>query len=259
MAFLRTELAGSDMRYALYFAAPADDPLMKLGASWLGRDPFTGAPVPQPGIDGLTASRLAALTDSPRRYGFHGTLKAPFHLRDGKSEADLITACRAFAAETAPFRIDGLSVNRLGKFVALTPDQPEPELAAFAALCVKAFEAFRAPLDAADLERRRKSGLSQMQDTYLTDWGYPYIFDEFRFHMTLSNKLDDPAEAEAFAAAARPYFAAVTGTPRACTTFALYREPERGAPFTLHTLFELTGATPAADAQAAHLTRKEIP
>lgn len=247
------------MRYAIYFAAPGDDPLMQLGNAWLGRDPFAGRDLQQQPVDGLSGERLAALTTDPRRYGFHGTLKAPFALRDGQDEAALVEACDAFAREIAPFDIKGLSVNRLGRFLALTPDADEPGLRAFAALSVRAFEPFRAPLSAADLERRRRSGLSDKLDGYLTKWGYPYIFDEFRFHMTLSNKLEDDGEAALLAEAARARFAAVTGQPRSCRHVALYTEPERGAPFTVHTVFELTGHLAPQDAldRAERLSQEE--
>ncbi|WP_299478198.1 DUF1045 domain-containing protein [uncultured Roseibium sp.] len=238
------------MRYALYFAADADDLLMQLGNTWLGRDPFTGTSLTQPDVAGVDPERLHALTDSPRRYGFHGTLKAPFHLRSNVTETDLVQACGDFAQTASPFEVRSFTVNPLGKFLALTPNADEPELAAFASACVRRFENFRAPLSQADIERRRKSGLTARQDGYLTEWGYPYIFDEFRFHMTLSNKLENAEEADRMKAAAERHFAEVTGRPHICRSFALYVEPERGAPFDVHTVFQLTGTQregPAGD------------
>ncbi|GAB4519634.1 MAG: DUF1045 domain-containing protein [Roseibium sp.] len=245
------------MRYALYFAAEASDRLMELGNAWLGRDPFAGKPLPQPQVDGLSADRFRDLTTDPRRYGFHGTLKAPFSLRDGQSEAALVDACARFAAEIAPYEIGGLGVNRLGRFLALTPGSSEPQLAAFAGLCVRRFEPFRAPLAEADLERRRRNGLSARQDTYLAEWGYPYVFDEFRFHMTLSNKLEDDAEADLLAGAAAAFFTEVTGRPRLCRHVALYTEEERGAPFQVKKVFELTGGCAPLDADADSSIREE--
>lgn len=247
------------MRYAIYFAADAGDPLMQLGNHWLGRDTFSGKDLPQQPVEGLSPDRLYTLTADPRRYGFHGTLKAPFALADDQSEDALVEACEAFASEIAPYEIAGLSVNRLGRFLALTPDTEEPALRAFAALCVRRFEPFRAPLSEADLERRRKANLSDKLDAYTRQWGYPYIFDEFRFHMTLSNKLEDDGEADLLADAARPRFAAVTGKKRVCHHVALYTEPERGAPFSVHTVFELTGSTAPQDAldRAERLSHEE--
>ncbi|MEJ8476359.1 DUF1045 domain-containing protein [Roseibium algae] len=230
------------MRYAIYFAAPADDPLMQAGNHWLGRDPFTGLDLQQPAIDGLSPERTQALTVDPRRYGFHGTLKAPFSLQVETTETELLNACSSFAADLAPFDLAGLSVNRLGKFLALTPDNPEPDLKAFAEACVRQFEPFRATLSAADLERRRNSNLSPSQDRNLVDWGYPYIFDELRFHMTLSNKLESNDEADHLHRAARAHFANLTDVARKVSSFGLYTEAERGAPFQVHTIFSLTGS-----------------
>ncbi|MES0883805.1 DUF1045 domain-containing protein [Roseibium sp. SCP14] len=247
------------MRYAIYFAASAEDRLMQLGNAWLGRDPFAAEDLLQPTLEGLEAERFHALTVNPRRYGFHGTLKAPFHLHHDKTEAGLVAACKEFAGLVSPFEIQGLSVNRLGKFLALTPDQSEPELSAFAATCVRQFEAFRAPLSKADLQRRRQSNLTPRQDSYLVDWGYPYVFDEFHFHMTLSNKLDDDREAELIAAEARSHFGSVTGRPRTCGSFALYLETERGTPFEVHSVFELTGdiGPVEAESRSGGVTPKE--
>ncbi|TYC52480.1 DUF1045 domain-containing protein [Rhodobacterales bacterium] len=239
------------MRYAIYFAADANDPLMQLGSAWLGRDPFSEVPREQPSVDGLSPERFAELTASPRRYGFHGTLKAPFSLAPERSEAELVKACSDFATDVAPFMVESFVVNRLGRFLALTPEGDEPDLAAFASLCVRRFEPFRAPLGEADLERRRKSALTPRQDAYLMKWGYPYIFDEFRFHMTLSDKLDDETDAARMETAARTYFAELTGRPRSCASFALYTEAERGAPFRVHTVFALTGTTPPKSAASA--------
>ena len=152
------------MRYAIYFAADANAPLMQLGNIWLGRDPFTGSPLQQPSIPGLDATRFEGLTTSPRRYGFHGTLKAPFSLAKNAPQETLIAACARFAKTVAPFELLGLSVNRLGKFLALTPAQAEPDLEAFASLCVRQFEPFRAPLSVEDLNRRRQANPTPKQD-----------------------------------------------------------------------------------------------
>jgi len=243
------------MRYAIYFAADAGDRLMQLGNYWLGRDPFSGNDLQQPDVAGLSPARVHALSSDPRRYGFHGTLKAPFSLRAEQSEAALVAACESFAADLSPFEIDGLGVSRLGRFLALTPTREEPGLRAFASACVRRFEPFRAPLADADLERRRRSGLTAAQDSHLANWGYPYIFDEFRFHMTLSNKLEDDREAGLLADAAKAWFAGVTDQPRICSHFALYSEAERNAPFKVHTVFQLSGRSSPEEAAA----RREDP
>ena len=53
------------------------------------------------------------------------------------------------------------------------------------------FDQFRAPLSSADMVRRQAGSLSDKQKAYLELWGYPYVFDEFRFHMTLTGALPE--------------------------------------------------------------------
>lgn len=230
------------MRYAIYYAASAEDPLMQLGNSWLGRDPFTGEAVAQPPVPGLSAERQRELTTSPRRYGFHATMKPPFALKNGTTAEDLAAAVQSFAEETGAFDIEGLQVTRLGRFLALTPVISNDRLNDLAASCVRHFEPFRAPLDAADQARRRTAGLTEKQDRYVEDWGYPYVFDEFRFHMTLSDKLEDDSEADRLEAAAKEYFAGVIDRSHRIASLGLYFEPSRGAPFIASRIFGLAGA-----------------
>lgn len=247
------------MRYAIYFALDADAQLMRLGNHWLGRDPYAGQSLVQPDVPGMTAERFHQLTVSPRRYGFHGTLKAPFALKDGETEAALIEACADFAAAVSPFDLVGLDVHRLGSFLALTPTAQDNTLNAFAALCVRHFERFRAPLSAEDLERRRQAKLTAKQDGYVANWGYPYIFDEFRFHMTLSEKLDEDQDAHVLADSAKDHFSPVANKPIACRQFGLYAEPQRGKPFVVQQIFDLTGCAAAEQllAEAEQTTPEE--
>ena len=58
-----------------------------------------------------------------------------------------------------------------------------------AADCTREFDSFRAPLSAEDRERRKPSTLTCRQRGNLDSWGYPYVMDDFRFHMTLTGKL----------------------------------------------------------------------
>ncbi|MEM9360703.1 MAG: DUF1045 domain-containing protein, partial [Pseudomonadota bacterium] len=68
-----------------------------------------------------------------------------------------------------------------------------------AAACVQKFEPFRALLSPADRDRRLKSPLTDKQIENLDAWGYPYVFDEFRFHMTLTGRLPETVQQEALA------------------------------------------------------------
>ncbi len=67
--------------------------------------------------------------------------------------------------------------------------QADSRLQAFAAKCLEGFDFFRAPLSAADRERRTNSQLTRRQLELLDRWGYPYVLDEYRFHMTLTGPL----------------------------------------------------------------------
>ena len=229
------------MRYALYFTPPASDPLTLSAQRWLGRNAFTGAALEQPTVTGFDAAALAGLTADPRRYGFHATLKAPFTLSEGRSEAELIAEIGRFVAETDAFDIPEVVVGRLGSFFALVPGDHCDALQGFAAEVVRRFERFRAPLSSADIARRKPDELNADERQNLVQWGYPYVFDEFRFHMTLTGRV--PAERrDAVETVLLDQFAEFHGRPLPVTGLALFREPSRGADFTVHSLFPLGGA-----------------
>jgi putative phosphonate metabolism protein len=210
------------MRYAIYYVPTADDPLWDFANRWLGRNPETGA------VFDCDASVVA----DPRRYGFHATLKPPFALAPGKHEAELVAALADFARRTAPFDVPDMRVAKLGRFLAIVPGTHSPALHALADACVRDFDFFRAPADEAELAKRRKGGLSAREDEHLVRWGYPYVFDTFRFHMTLSGRLDDITatrlEAELAAATSD-----MLKRPLAVREIALFTEPEAGADFVL--------------------------
>lgn len=180
-------------RFALYAAPAADHPLHEIAARWLGWDPETGTEYPAEAAGGLDAGRVASLTADPRKYGFHGTLKPPFYLADGCDEGQLIMALEKFAALRKPLRFT-LKPAALGSFLALRPEKPVAELDALAADCIRDFDRFRAPPSEQELVRRRAAGLSERQEQYLRDWGYPYVLDEFRMHFTLTGRIRDASE-----------------------------------------------------------------
>lgn len=230
------------MRYAVYFAPGPDTELALRGSSWLGRDAGTGRTIEHPEIDGLGVNELATITGPARRYGFHGTLKAPFRLAEGASAAELSEAVDAFAARSAVFDIPALRVGLIGGFVAIVPDGPCDALTVFANRVVEAFEPLRAPLSEMEIERRNPAALSSPQLRNLMRWGYPYVFDEFRFHMTLSTRLD-ATEAKRVRDAAESYFAPALRAPVPVDQLTLFGEPEPGAPF------EILRRAPLARAQ----------
>lgn len=182
-------------RYALYAIPRQETVLAQFGAGWLGWDVETARAVQSARAMGLPPTLHAAVTAEPRRYGFHGTLKAPFALLDGVDEDELVEAAARFARERRPLPPLPLSLRAMGTFLALTPRERSGALEDFAAECVASFDRFRAPADAAEVARRRRGGLSPSQEEMLARWGYPYVMDEFRYHMTLTGPLDGPLRA----------------------------------------------------------------
>lgn len=230
------------MRYAFYISPDRDAPLTAAAERWLGANPFTGETRDLETQDDFSAEELSALTADPRRYGFHGTLKAPFELATGVGESKLLDAFEAFAETFVPFRIPEITLGQLGPFFALVPATACPDLQAFADATVRHFSPFRAPLSQADIARRKPETLSTQMRSNLFDWGYPYVFESFRFHMTLTGQV--PAERQAaMKALLEREFAPFIGQPMDVTSLALFVEPARGAPFTVHSLLPLGGTS----------------
>ncbi|KGT77189.1 DUF1045 domain-containing protein [Bradyrhizobium japonicum] len=177
-------------RYAIYFAAGADSALTRFGAELLGYDVYTGDEVPFPADASRVAPDWRDVTADPRKYGFHGTLKAPMALAPGRTEAKLVAACAAFAGKARPMPSIRPVVDSISGFIAVIPTEPVGALQQLAADCVREFDDFRAPMTAEDRARRKPDKLTERQRDYLDRWGYPYVMEEFRFHMTLTGRLD---------------------------------------------------------------------
>ncbi|MEZ5890495.1 MAG: DUF1045 domain-containing protein [Xanthobacteraceae bacterium] len=176
----------SGSRYAIYYVPAADHPLFRFGRAALGYDCYSGEELADPAIDGLAPAEWAALTHEPRVYGFHATLKAPFRLLPTVDEAALMRAFAGFAAARRAIPVIEPCVRTLGPFIALMSRRPCAALDDLAARCVEEFDCFRAPLTRADRERRLAAQLSAPEIANLERWGYPFVFESFRFHMTLA-------------------------------------------------------------------------
>jgi len=215
-------------RYAIYYVPAAADPLYRLGARALGYDGFTGNAVDFPTEITRRVSDWTEITIDPRKYGFHATLKAPFALVPGCTEAALLKAFAAFSAPATP-KIP-LVVSAISSFIAVIPAAPSVELSALAQTCVEAFDAFRAPLSDHDRARRRPDRLTERQRRYLDRWGYPYVADEFRFHMTLTGSLPRDRH-DQLVPMLRELFAAITAAPRTIDRIALCQQADAAARF----------------------------
>jgi len=230
-------------RFAVYYAPAATDLLWDRAAYWLGRDPASGL-VYEGAAAGIDRSRLLNLTQSAGRYGFHATLKPPMALAPGQTEQALRAAMTAVAAELAPVSLGRLTIASLDGFLALVPANPDnPRLQDLAAHVVEAFEPFRAPLSPRDRAARAARGLTARQEELLDAYGYPYVFDEFRFHMTLTDRL--PAEEYSeILAAAHTWFGPVLDQEVILDRLTLFHERENKVPFKRVGDFLLGGVAP---------------
>jgi Protein of unknown function (DUF1045) len=222
-------------RVALFYAPETDDPLFAAGATWLGRDPESGAPAPHPDVAGI-----AALTEAPRRYGFHATLKPPMRLGPGATWERVLDEAAGLAASVAPFDLPFLRVADLYGFLALRETEASIPLQALCDLCVAQMEPLRAPPEQSEFERRRAGGLSAGHEALLRRWGYPYVFGAWIFHMTLTRRLD-AGERELYVPAAEHHFARALLEPRRVTTICLFTQPAPGEPFLVAERLKLRG------------------
>lgn len=223
-------------RYAIY-AAP-EGALWDAGSHWLGWDAARGAALPQPQVDGLPRP-LAEITEAPRKYGFHGTVKPPFRLAEGVSPDDLAWATEALCLRLSPVVLAGLRLDRIGGFLALVPEAGVAALGDLAARVIEALDPFRAPPLADEIARRDPDRLTRRQRTYLDRWGYPYVMDEFRFHMTLTGDLATD-DADTVAGVLAPWIAPHLPRPFVLDSLCLFGEAPDGRFHLVHR-YTLTG------------------
>jgi len=177
-------------RYALYFAPDAGSLWWSTLSRWLGYDAAAGRVVetlPLPHPDRETMRRL---TQHPRHYGAHATLKAPFRLTAPFTEADLVHAVNAYAAVQPAFTLPALRVEQLSNFIALTPANPDARINRIADDCTIQFDQFRAPPSDAEMARRLREPLDPVSLSLLKQWGYPHVLEKYRFHISLTGALD---------------------------------------------------------------------
>jgi putative phosphonate metabolism protein len=225
-------------RYAIYYTAAPGSALDRFGASLLGYDAHSGEDLTFPDGVAQATPDWHDLTQDPRKYGFHATLKAPMALAPNKTEAELAAACESFAGLDRPIAMIEPVVDQISGFIAVIPAKPPAELEQLAAEATKAFDSFRAPLTLEDRARRNPAKLTPRQRDYLERWGYPYVMEEFRFHMTLTGRL--PAERrEPVVAMLRNRFAATDLKTLAIDAIALCRQEAPHARFRVIGRWEL--------------------
>lgn len=220
-----------DARYAVYFAPDKYSPWREFGARWLGRDECDNSVLPQPALDTLPPQLLSQVTEEPRRYGFHATLKAPMRLAAGCDETGFIRRLNTLAATLKPVALGRLRAAALGNFVALVPDTEPAGLQALAAACVRELDDLRAPLLEAERARRRVDRLDARAVELLDLYGYPHVLERFRFHLTLTGPVDENV-AQAVIRAVSPEIERLnTAAPLSLDRLCLFVEKAPGEPF----------------------------
>jgi putative phosphonate metabolism protein len=228
-------------RYAIYYTPAPGGDLDRFGVELLGYDATTGEDLAFPDEVLQLAPDWRELTHDPRKYGFHATLKAPLSLAPGKTEAELLSACEAFARTPRPIPVISPVVGSISGFIAVVPAEPSAELERLAADCAQEFDAFRAPLTDADRARRNPSMLTPRQREYLDRWGYPYVMEDFRFHMTLTGRLAAKRHGPVLTML-KDRFSALGLTVLAIDRIALFRQDDADSRFRIAGAYVLRGS-----------------
>lgn len=221
-------------RFALYYAPSRDSAWWQAGCQWLGRDPESGASLTPPEIATLVHRGLdvASISSAPRRYGWHGTLVAPARCAPGVTPERVLEVARDWARRQQTFALD-VEAAALGSFLAIRPATLDgaDAISAVASSALGACASLRAAPTERDMQRRLESNLTDRQRELLAAWGYPYVLDEFRFHMTLSDSLANEQDRQPVLAWWRERVSGLG--PLSIDGAALFIEPEPGAPFVL--------------------------
>ena len=240
------------MRYAFFFTPPVTSPLWQQGSRWLGRDAVTGRLVPQPAFRDLNSEAVAEVTTAPARYGFHATLVAPFRLQCGVQEQELLATTEEFVATQPPLLIPPLTVSQLDHFFCLRPMRHSPFLQGLAARCTRAFDRFRAPLNPSELAHRKAAQLSGQEKKNLELWGYPYVFEQYRFHFSLTTRMADGKYKDRVHTALLEFFEPLLDDPLVIDALCLFVEPAPEQPLRCVRRFAFAAPAPATPQRVAH-------
>lgn len=218
-------------RYAIYYAPRPASALWRFGSAVIGYDAVDGSKPRMLVPDGFAAEDWMTMTREPRRYGFHATMKAPFSLAEGRTEGELLAMLRNAATGLRGAALEGTRVKTIGSFTAVVPTGDTAALDALAFDVVKIFEPFRAPLSAADRARRLASPLTSRQIEQLDRWGYPYVGEDFRFHMTLTGPLHADVRDSVRTGLVRLHAERVADEPVLVDRLCVFKQERRDGPF----------------------------
>ncbi len=221
-----------NQRYAIYFS-PADDSALGIfGASVLRRHALESTPYINPDLPynfDNTPYWLSCIK-KPAHYGFHATLKAPFELAPGQTAASLLNDVSQFCATRKSMTLEGLEPRRTRRFDALAFAQQPDAVHRFANAVVEHFEPYRAPLGEADLARRHKDNLTPEHIENLERYGYPYVMNQFNFHMTLSGT--QPDDESGWLQWLRTIYPMMVEEAPVLDRLSVFHQPDRNTPFT---------------------------
>ena len=219
------------IRYAVYFAPGKASGWQRFGTHWLGRSEFDHQLLPLSALEDITSNQLKELTRVPRRYGFHATLKAPFHLATGIEASELTDRMAKLARKLRPLPLGEMTVVTLGNFVALVPAAAVDGLHALAEACVSELDDLRAPLAAHEFSRRLKEPLDARATELLKRFGYPHVLERFRLHFTLTGQVTAPEAARVTRVVTAPIERLNRQEPLVLDRLCLFIEPAADSPF----------------------------
>lgn len=219
-------MSSNYQRYAIYYSPRSGSVLAQSALQWLGVDAEAREVFPAP----------SEFVDSPRKYGFHATLKAPMRLTSGITYNELHVAVRKLAESLKPVPMGELKVQRIGRFLALMTDIDfHDAVSQLAWACVKELDHLRAELNAEEIQKR--GNLAPDLKANLERWGYPYVGAEFRFHMTLTSSLDE----NQMKIAQEMLQEFDTGGDATLDSICIFGDPGNFKPFELVERFDLLG------------------
>ncbi len=182
-------------RVAIYFLPKKNSSLENFGKNLLGRDINKKKKISLTRRQKYFINRgftyfdeLKDYCEEPAKYGFHATLKAPFRLKRNVKTKNFYDVISHIAAQHSRFKIKGLKIVYSKKFTLITSRKPNKLLINLEKDLVKHLDTFRAELNKTEIKKRIPDSLTFKQNKYLKEWGYPFVFDQFKFHMTLMNQ-----------------------------------------------------------------------
>ena len=182
-------------RVAIYFLPKKNSSLENFGKNLLGRDINKKKKISLTRRQKYFINRgftyfdeLKDYCEVPAKYGFHATLKAPFRLKRNVKTKNFYDVISHIAAQHSRFKIQGLKIVYSKKFTFITSRKPNKLLINLENDLVKHLDTFRAELNKTEIKKRIPDSLTFKQNKYLKEWGYPFVFDQFKFHMTLMNQ-----------------------------------------------------------------------